>query len=81
MGAIPVFARIPLAPAGVGIYDMWLDLLAKETLLNANRFSFNFMVVLGLCRGLRTDWGVHLMDYALYGMKAIPQIGKWRLGR
>ncbi|MCM4171395.1 gfo/Idh/MocA family oxidoreductase [Arenibacter sp. TNZ] len=67
MGAIPVLPDTA-TPAGVD-YDMWLGPAPKKP-FNANRFHFNFRWYWDYAGGLMTDWGVHLMDYALYGMKA-----------
>lgn len=67
MGSIPVLPDTP-APAGVD-YDMWLGPAPKRP-FNANRFHFNFRWYWDYAGGLMTDWGVHLMDYALYGMRA-----------
>jgi predicted dehydrogenase len=67
MGSIPVLPDTA-APAGVD-YDMWLGPAPKRP-FNANRFHFNFRWYWDYAGGLMTDWGVHLMDYALYGMKA-----------
>ena len=50
-------------------YKMWLG-PAQERAFNANRFHFNFRWFWDYAGGLMTDWGVHLIDYALYGMKA-----------
>ncbi|WP_422860504.1 Gfo/Idh/MocA family protein [Flagellimonas sp. S174] len=55
-------------PSGVD-YDMWLGPAPKRA-FNQNRFHFNFRWFWDYAGGLMTDWGVHLMDYALYGMKA-----------
>ncbi|MEM9078121.1 MAG: Gfo/Idh/MocA family oxidoreductase [Bacteroidota bacterium] len=55
-------------PSGVD-YDMWLGPAPKRT-FNQNRFHFNFRWFWDYAGGLMTDWGVHLLDYALYGMKA-----------
>lgn len=55
-------------PAGVD-YKMWLG-PAPERAFNKNRFHFDFRWFWDYAGGLMTDWGVHLMDYALYGMKA-----------
>jgi len=55
-------------PAGVD-YDMWLG-PAPQRAFNSNRFHFNFRWFWDYAGGLMTDWGVHLIDYALYGMKA-----------
>ncbi len=56
------------APKGVD-YDMWLG-PAPMRPFNPNRFHFNFRWFWDYAGGLMTDWGVHLIDYALYGMKA-----------
>jgi predicted dehydrogenase len=55
-------------PAGVD-YDMWLGPAAKRP-FNASRFHFHFRWFWDYAGGLMTDWGVHLLDYALIGMKA-----------
>ena len=54
------------APAGVN-YDMWLGPATKRP-FNPNRFHFNFRWFWDYAGGLMTDWGVHLIDYALLGM-------------
>jgi predicted dehydrogenase len=56
------------APAGVN-YDMWLGPATKRA-FNPNRFHFNFRWYWDYAGGLMTDWGVHLIDYALLGMNA-----------
>jgi predicted dehydrogenase len=56
------------APAGVD-YDMWLGPAEKRP-FNPNRFHFNFRWYWDYAGGLMTDWGVHLIDMVLYGMKA-----------
>ena len=59
-------------PAGVD-YQRWLG-PAKNRPFNANRFHFTFRWFWDYAGGLMTDWGVHLLDYALIGMKAtVPQ--------
>jgi len=55
-------------PEGVD-YGMWLG-PAPQRPFNPNRFHFNFRWFWDYAGGLMTDWGVHLVDYALYGMKA-----------
>lgn len=55
-------------PTGVD-YKMWLG-PAPTRPFNENRFHFNFRWFWDYAGGLMTDWGVHLIDYALYGMKA-----------
>ena len=53
-------------PAGVD-YDMWLGPAPKRP-FNRNRFHFTFRWFWDYAGGLMTDWGVHLLDYALEGM-------------
>jgi predicted dehydrogenase len=53
-------------PPGVN-YDMWLGPAPKRP-FNENRFHFNFRWFWDYAGGLMTDWGVHLIDYALLGM-------------
>ena len=53
-------------PAGVD-YDMWLGPAPKRP-FNRNRFHFTFRWFWDYAGGLMTDWGVHLLDYALFGM-------------
>ena len=55
-------------PPGVD-YDKWLG-PAKKRPFNENRFHFNFRWFWDYAGGLMTDWGVHMIDYALLGMKA-----------
>jgi len=55
-------------PEGVD-YTMWLGPSRKRP-FNASRFHFNFRWFWDYAGGLMTDWGVHLLDYALLGMKA-----------
>lgn len=50
-------------------YDMWLGPAVRRP-FNENRFHFNFRWFWDYAGGLMTDWGVHLVDYALFGMKA-----------
>lgn len=56
------------APAGVD-YEKWLGPATKRP-FNPNRFHFNFRWYWDYAGGLMTDWGVHLIDYALLGMNA-----------
>ena len=67
MKSIPVKPDGPV-PAGVD-YDFWLG-PAKKRPFNPNRFHFNFRWYWDYAGGMMTDWGVHIIDYALYGMKA-----------
>jgi predicted dehydrogenase len=59
-------------PTGVN-YAAWLG-PAKTVPFNASRFHFNFRWFWDYAGGLMTDWGVHLLDYGLLGMKSpIPK--------
>ena len=53
-------------PAGVD-YDMWLG-PAPQRPFNPNRFHMNFRWFWDYAGGLMTDWGVHLLNVALWGM-------------
>ncbi|MBN2273114.1 MAG: Gfo/Idh/MocA family oxidoreductase [Bacteroidales bacterium] len=64
-GALPVLPDEPV-PAGVD-YNMWLG-PAPGRPFNRNRFHFTFRWFWDYAGGLMTDWGVHLLDYALLGM-------------
>jgi predicted dehydrogenase len=55
-------------PPGVD-YAMWLGPAPMRS-FNASRFHFNFRWFWDYAGGLMTDWGVHLLDYGLLGMKA-----------
>lgn len=55
-------------PAGVD-YDMWLGPAPKRP-FNPYRFHYNFRFFWDYAGGLMSDWGVHLLDYALEGMGA-----------
>jgi predicted dehydrogenase len=55
-------------PAGVD-YKQWLG-PAPTRPFNSSRFHFNFRWFWDYAGGLMTDWGVHLIDYGLLGMKA-----------
>ena len=55
-------------PAGVD-YKSWLGPAPLKP-FNASRFHFNFRWFWDYAGGLMTDWGVHLLDYALLGMQA-----------
>lgn len=65
MEPIPVKAD-SAPPAGVD-YDFWLGPAAKRP-FNPNRFHFNFRWFYDYAGGLMTDWGVHIIDYGLFGM-------------
>ncbi len=55
-------------PTGVH-YDKWLG-PAQRRPFNPNRFHFEFRWFWDYAGGLMTDWGVHMLDYALIGMQA-----------
>jgi predicted dehydrogenase len=67
MKPVPILDNIE-TPKGVD-YKMWLG-PAPERPFNPNRFHFSFRWFWDYAGGLMTDWGVHLIDYALYGMQA-----------
>ncbi len=50
-------------------YSMWLGPAPKRP-YNASRSHFHFRWFWDYAGGLMTDWGVHLMDYAIFGMNA-----------
>ena len=56
------------APAYVD-YDMWLGPAPKRA-FNPNRFHYNFRWWWDYAGGAMTDWGVHLLDFALFAMDA-----------
>lgn len=64
-GSIPVVPDSEV-PAGVD-YDFWLGPAPKRP-FNKNRFHFTFRWYWDYAGGLLADWGVHLLDYALFGM-------------
>ena len=55
-------------PPGVD-YKQWLG-PATTLPFNSSRFHFHFRWFWDYAGGLMTDWGVHLLDYGLLGMKA-----------
>jgi predicted dehydrogenase len=63
----PVLPNSP-PPPGVD-YKTWLG-PAPTREFNSSRFHFNFRWFWDYAGGLMTDWGVHLLDYGLLGMKA-----------
>jgi predicted dehydrogenase len=63
--SIPVLPDEPV-PEGVD-YDMWLGPATRRP-FNRNRFHFTFRWFWDYAGGLMTDWGVHLLDFALFGM-------------
>lgn len=69
-GAVP---KVPNAPVPEGVnYNLWLG-PAPMRPFNKNRFHFTWRWYWEYAGGLMTDWGVHLIDYMLYGMgKSVP---------
>ena len=63
-------AIVPDTAPPVGVdFAQWLGPAPKRS-FNASRFHFNFRWFWDYAGGLMTDWGVHLLDYGLLGMKA-----------
>lgn len=67
MKSIPVKPDSPV-PEGVD-YMRWLG-PAEQRPFNPNRFHFEFRWFWDYAGGLMTDWGVHMLDFALIGMRA-----------
>jgi predicted dehydrogenase len=67
MASVPVKPDAPV-PEGVN-YDLWLGPAPKRD-FNPNRFHFTFRWFWDYAGGMMTDWGVHIIDYALFGMKS-----------
>ena len=60
---------VPNEPVPSGVhYDMWLGPAEKRP-FNRNRFHYEFRWFWDYAGGLMTDWGVHLIDMVLMGMK------------
>jgi predicted dehydrogenase len=66
MKSVPVVPDTT-APEGVD-YDFWLGPAPKRP-FNKNRYHFTFRWFWDYAGGMMTDWGVHIVDYALYGMQ------------
>ena len=64
-------SSVPVKPDGApppGVdYDFWLG-PAPLRPFNPNRFHFTFRWFWDYAGGMMTDWGVHIIDYALFGM-------------
>jgi predicted dehydrogenase len=60
-------------------YKTWLGPASMRT-FNTSRFHFHFRWFWDYAGGLMTDWGVHLLDYAVQGMKAGNPISVSALG-
>jgi predicted dehydrogenase len=69
-GPVP---KVPDTPVPDGVdYDMWLGMAPKRP-FNKSRFHFTWRWYWEYGNGLMTDWGVHLIDFILYGMgKSVP---------
>jgi predicted dehydrogenase len=65
MKSVPVVPDSPV-PEGVD-YNFWLG-PAPSRPFNKNRFHFTFRWFWDYAGGMMTDWGVHIVDYALFGM-------------
>ena len=65
--ALPVMPN-EAVPTGVD-YNMWLGPAQKRP-FNKNRFHYEFRWFWDYAGGLMTDWGVHLIDMILLGMRA-----------
>jgi predicted dehydrogenase len=64
------FPKLPDEPVPAGVdYDMWLGPAPKRP-FNKNRFHGSFRYFWDYAGGLMTDWGVHMIDMVLMGMKA-----------
>jgi predicted dehydrogenase len=62
------FPIVPDEPAPEGVdYDLWLG-PAPSRKFNPHRFHWNWRWFWDYAGGLMTDWGVHILDFALYGM-------------
>jgi predicted dehydrogenase len=61
--------RVPdtMVPAGVN-YDLWLGPAPLRS-FNPNRFHYNFRWFWDYAGGKITDWGVHLIDMAMWALK------------
>ena len=66
--------KIPDSPTPEGVnYNLWLG-PAPMRPFNRNRFHHTWRWYWEYAGGVMTDWGVHLIDYILYGMgKSVPE--------
>jgi predicted dehydrogenase len=65
----PSIGKVPDSETPPGVdYDMWLGPAPKRP-FNKARFHFTFRWFWDYAGGLMTDWGVHLLNIALWGMK------------
>jgi predicted dehydrogenase len=65
-------------PSGVN-YDMWLGPAPKRP-FNRNRFHQSFRWFWDYGNGLCNDWGVHLNDIILWGMKVSAPLAVYAIG-
>jgi predicted dehydrogenase len=77
MKSVPVLPD-EAVPAGVD-YDFWLGPAASRP-FNRNRFHFTFRWFWDYAGGMMTDWGVHILDYALFGMKVSNPVSVMAMG-
>ena len=66
--------KVPDSPVPQGVnYELWLG-PAPMRLFNKNHFHQSWRWYWEYAGGVMTDWGVHLIDYILYGMgKSVPE--------
>ncbi len=77
MGNIP---KVPDSdPPPTVDYDMWLGPATKRP-FNKNRFHFNFRWYWDYSGGLMTDWGVHMIDIAVWGMNVKAPLSTMAIG-
>lgn len=59
---------VPDSPTPEGVdYDMWLG-PARKRPFNKQRFHYNHRYYWDYAGGLMCDWGVHMLDFALFGL-------------
>lgn len=65
--------KVPDSPVPAGVdYDLWLGPAPKRP-FNKNRFHASWRWYWEYGNGVMTDWGVHLIDFILYGTgKSVP---------
>jgi predicted dehydrogenase len=69
-GGTTALTPLPNGPVPAGVdYASWLGPAPKRP-FNPNRFHYEFRWFWDYAGGLMTDWGVHLIDMVLMGMKA-----------
>jgi predicted dehydrogenase len=76
-GAVP---KVPDSPTPEGVnYNMWLG-PAPDRPFNRNHFHQSWRWFWEYAGGVMTDWGVHLIDYILYGMKKSVPVSVMAIG-